>query len=92
MDAAALSGRRGAKAILKAEKTGNYAIKFYEKSMRKLVKRIDKNMTRQLINLKTNEDLYNQLKKNFIKTGMVTFFANFINHFLPASKVILLPR
>jgi flavin-dependent dehydrogenase len=92
MDAAALSGRRAAKAILKAEKTGNEALKYYKKSMRKLVERIDKNMTRQLINLKTNEDLVRHLKKNLIKTGFTTFMGNLINKILPASKVILLPR
>lgn len=92
MDAAALSGRRAAKAILKAEKTDDEALKYYKKSMRKLVARIDKNMKRQLINLKTNEDLVKHLKKNLIKTGFTTFMGNLINKILPASKVILLPR
>ena len=91
MDAAALSGRRAAKAILNAEKTSNYAIKFYEKSMKKLVKRIDKNMARQLINLKTNEELLQRLKKNNIKTGMATLFGSLLNKILPANRIILLP-
>ncbi|MFX0187436.1 MAG: NAD(P)/FAD-dependent oxidoreductase [Candidatus Hodarchaeota archaeon] len=91
MDAAALSARRCAKAILMAEKKGVTAIEFYEKSMRKLVKRIEKNMERQLLNLKNNEELLRHLKKSYIKTGMTTFFGNIINKILPANKIILLP-
>lgn len=91
MDAAALSGRRGAEAILKAEKTSAPAIELYEKSMQRLVKRIDKNVEKQLVNLKDNEELMRYLKKSFLKTGLSTFLGNIINRFLPADKQILLP-
>jgi len=92
MDAAALSGRRAAKAIIGAEKAGANAMRFYEKSMRKLVKRIDKNATRQLLNLKNNDDLQKYLKNSFLKMGMGTFFGSLLNKFLPANRLILLPR
>ena len=92
MDAAALSGRRAAKAILNAEKTGSCAIKFYEKSMRGLVKRINKNATRTIMHLKENNDLQRYLKKNFLKKGMGTLIGSLLNKILPANKQILLPR
>ncbi|MHA1987933.1 MAG: NAD(P)/FAD-dependent oxidoreductase [Promethearchaeota archaeon] len=92
MDAAALSGRRAAKAILKAEKVGTNAMKFYEESMRKLVKRINKNATRSLLTLKNNNDLQRYLKKGFLKMGMSTFFGSLLNKILPANRQILLPR
>jgi flavin-dependent dehydrogenase len=91
MDAAALSGRRAAKAILKAEKKGNTAEHYYKKSMQKLVARIDKNMTRQLLNYKNNDELLAYLKRSYIKTGILTFFGNLFNKFLSSNRKILLP-
>jgi len=91
MDAAALSGRRVAKAILKAEKKGDNAYYYYHKFMKKLVNKIDKNMERQLLNFKDNEELLQYLKKSYVKTGILTFFGNLINKFLSANRVILLP-
>ncbi len=91
MDAAALSGRHAARAIVKARRSGTPAIGYYEKIMKKMVRRIDKNIKKQLINLKNNEDLLNHLKKGFIKTGIATFFANVLNKVLPVNKKILLP-
>lgn len=91
MDAAALSGRRAAKSILKAEKTGNPVINYYTKSMKKLVARIDKNMERQLLTFKNNEDLLQYLKRSYMKTGMLTFFGSLLNKFLGGNRKILLP-
>ncbi|MFW9865397.1 MAG: NAD(P)/FAD-dependent oxidoreductase [Candidatus Thorarchaeota archaeon] len=92
MDAAALSGRRAAKSVLKAEKTGNFAITYYEKSMKKIVNNITKNMKRQLLNFENNDDLLQYLKKNNIRSGILTVFGNLINKFLSGNKKILLPK
>jgi flavin-dependent dehydrogenase len=91
MDAAALSGHHAARAILLAEKAGGPAINFYERAMRNIVKRIDKNSKNQLFTLKNNDDLLQHLKSGLLKTGIATFFGNLINKILPANKIILLP-
>ncbi|MHA1915307.1 MAG: NAD(P)/FAD-dependent oxidoreductase [Promethearchaeota archaeon] len=91
MDAAALSGRRAAKSILKAESKGNTASYYYKKSMKKLVKKIDKNMERQLLTFKNNDDLLEYLKRTYLKTGIMTFFGNLFNKFLSGNRKILLP-
>ena len=92
MDAAALSDRRAAKAILRAEQKGSNAITFYEKSMRKIVKKINKNSTRTLLSLKDNNELQTYLKSTFAKTGMSMIFGTLLNKILPANRQILLPR
>ncbi len=91
MDAAALSARRAAKAIIKAEKCIIPAMKIYKKSMRKLEKKIEKNGERQLIHIQTNDDLLKYLKKSYLKTGIGTLFGSLINKFLPSNRVRLLP-
>jgi len=91
MDAAALSGRRAANAILKAEKNGHPAEYYYSKSMRKLVKRIDKNMKRQLLMYKNNDELLEFLKRSYLKTGILTGFGILLNKFLSGNRKILLP-
>ncbi|MFW9877956.1 MAG: NAD(P)/FAD-dependent oxidoreductase, partial [Candidatus Thorarchaeota archaeon] len=60
MDAAALSGRLAAKAILKVEKKGKnreLVSKIYGHLMRKIVKQTIKNIGKGIYNLKTNEEL-----------------------------------
>jgi flavin-dependent dehydrogenase len=91
MDAAALSGRLASKAIEKVEKTGGYAIDYYQKYMGKHVRKIRKNTAKSIIKYKTNEDLLHALKKSAFKMGIATFFASIINKFLSADKTILLP-
>ncbi len=91
MDAAALSARRVAKAIINAEKSNKTALELYEKSMRKIIKKMNKNAERSLIYIKTNEELLRYLKKNFLKMGMKTFFGNLLNNFRSAEKLKLLP-
>lgn len=92
MDAAALSGRRAARAIYKAEKHNKPAITFYEKSMRKIVNQNRKNTENSLLNLKTNEELLDHMKRSSLKSGLKTMFFNKLNKILPANRIILLPK
>lgn len=91
MDAAALSGRLVAKAIVKSEKNKIPAIKLYEKKMRKVINKINKNSEKQLLTFKSNDELLQVLKKSFIKMGISTLFANLLNKVLPPNKIKLLP-
>ncbi len=91
MDAAALSGRLVAKAIIKSEKNKIPAIKLYEKKMRKVIVKINKNSEKQLLTYKSNDELLRALKKSFLKMGISTLFANLLNKILPPNKIKLLP-
>jgi flavin-dependent dehydrogenase len=91
MDAAALSGRLAAKAIIKSEKNKIPAIKLYEKKMRKVIIKINKNSEKQLLTYKSNDELLQALKKSFLKMGISTLFANLLNKILPPNKIKLLP-
>ena len=91
MDAAALSGRLVAKAIIKSEKNKIPAIKIYEKKMRKVINKINKNSEKQLLTYKSNDELLQALKKSFLRMGISTLFANLLNKVLPPNKIKLLP-
>lgn len=91
MDAAALSGRLVAKAIIKSEKNKIPAIKIYEKKMRKVINKINMNSEKQLLTYKSNDELLQALKKSFLRMGISTLFANLLNKVLPPNKIKLLP-
>jgi flavin-dependent dehydrogenase len=91
MDAAALSGRLVARAIIKGNKNTTHPLQLYEKMMRKTIKKINKNSERQLLNFHTNDELARALKKSFIKMGLGTFFGNLLNKFRSPTKIKLLP-
>jgi len=91
MDAAALSGRLVAKAIIKGEKINLPPLTLYKKEMRKIIKSIDKNSEKQLLTYNTNDELMQGLKKSFIKMGIGTLFGNILNKFKSPNKLKLLP-
>jgi len=91
MDAAALSGRLVAKAIVNSEKNKIPALKLYEKKMRKVIKKIDINSEKQLLVYKSNDELLHALKKSSLKMGITTLFGNLFNKVLPPNKIKLLP-
>ena len=91
MDAAALSGRIVAKAIIKGDNNTNPSLEFYEKMMRKIIKKINKNSERQLLTYKSNDELLHALKRSFIKMGLGPFFGNLLNKFRSPAKIKLLP-
>ena len=53
MDAAALSGRLVAKAIIKSDESNTPALELYEKMMHKIIKKINKNSEKQLLTYNT---------------------------------------
>lgn len=57
MDAAALSGRLVAKAIIKGEEKNSPPLKLYEKDMSKIIKKINKNSEKQLLTYSNNDEL-----------------------------------
>lgn len=91
IDAAALSGRLLAKAILKAENEGKDALEIYTKLMKKLVKMTEKNQNRGIYRFKTNEELQKYLKFGVIKMGLKMLIQTFLNWFRNAENVTLLP-
>jgi len=91
MDAAALSGRLVAKAIIKSDKNTTPPLKLYEKMMHKVIKKINKNSEKQLLTYNTNDELLHGLKKSFLKMGLGTFFGILLNKFRFPTKIKLLP-
>jgi len=91
MDAAALSGRLVAKAIIKGDGSTKPPLKLYENMMQKIIKKINKNSEKQLLTYNTNDELLYALKKSFIKMGLGTFFGNLVNKFRKPTKIKLLP-
>ena len=94
LDAAALSGRLAAKAILKAENNGKKkkdAFEIYKKLMRKTVKQTVKNTGKGIHNVKDNDELMAYLKKSMFKMGVNMMIQNLFNKFRSAEKQTLLP-
>ncbi|MFX0136319.1 MAG: NAD(P)/FAD-dependent oxidoreductase [Candidatus Hodarchaeota archaeon] len=94
MDAAALSGRLAAKAIIEVEKKGKQrelVYEIYSKKMRRIVKQTNKNIGKGIYYLKNNDDLLNYMKKFLIKGGMAMILQKFLNKFRSPVKVRLLP-
>lgn len=91
MDAAALSGRLAAKAILNTKNTNKPAIKYYQDHMNRVVKRIEKNTERLIYYCKDNKELLEYLNKKSLKSGLYTLFGNLLNKILPTNRMLLLP-
>ncbi len=91
MDAAALSGRLVAKAIISAEENTIPALTIYEKEMRKIIKKINKNSQKQLLTYNNNDELMQAMKKSFIKMGIGTLFGTILNKIRSPNKLKLLP-
>ena len=91
MDAAALSGRLVAKAIINGEKNNTPPLRLYEKKMRKIIKKINKNSEKQLLTYNNNDELMQSLKKSSIKMGLGTLIGVVLNKFRSPNKIKLLP-
>jgi len=91
MDAAALSGRLAAKAIIKGDKNTTPALELYEKMLYKIIKKINKNSEKQLLTYKNNDELLRGLKRSFVKMGLGTLFGNLLNKVRSPSNLKLLP-
>lgn len=91
MDAAALSGRLCAKAVVQADKKGTDALSEYGTLMRDVVKQTQENQHREIGGFKTNDELQAHLNKNMLKSGLGMVFQSFLNAVRPAEKQKLLP-
>jgi len=91
MDAAALSGRLAAIAIIEAEKKNKDALKLYSRYMHKHVKQTNKNTNKGIYHLKDNDELLTYMKKNMIKMGIKMLLHNCFNKFRRVKSIKLLP-
>ena len=92
MDNAALSGRFAVKAVLQAEEKGCFAGDVYNKGMKGLVGKLEKNIQRQKTRYLTDEALEKSLSSvNMVKDGLLMLIAAQVNRILPPEKIITLP-
>ena len=91
MDAAALSGRLCAKAIVQADASGTDALSEYETLMRNVVKQTTDNQNREIGGYTTNAELQAHMNQYMVKTGLGMVFQSFFNAFRSAEKQKLLP-
>ncbi len=90
-DAAALSGRFAAKAIIESDKKGTTALEEYEKFAHTITTQTKKNQEREIDQFETNEELKKYLKSSMFSTGIKMLYHTFLNKFRPVEKLRLLP-
>jgi flavin-dependent dehydrogenase len=91
MDAAALSGRLAANAIVLAEKTGKPVMPIYEKVMRSLVRQTAKNQSRGILAYKDNSELQKHLNMSLLKMGLKMLVFSFLNKRRNGEKQLMIP-
>ncbi len=92
MDAAALSGRLAAKAIMKAEKKNSEVLKVYSKFMKRVTSQTIRNQQREINIFKTNEELHTYMKKSMVKMGIKMILQSNLNKIRSPEKQVLLPQ
>ena len=90
-DAAALSGRFAARAILESDKKGTTALGEYAKLANTITTQTKRNQEREIDRFETNQELKKYLKSNMLATGVKMMIQSFLNHFRPLEKLRLLP-
>lgn len=90
-DAAALSGRFAAKAILESDRKGTTALEEYANLARRITAQTKKNQERGIDRFRTNEELKAYLKRSMLTTGIKMVYHSFLNRFRPIEKLRLLP-
>ena len=91
MDAAALSGRLVAKAILAAERNGTGAIAEYTRLMRAVVDQTRSNQQREIAGFTSNDELQAHMDKSVMKMGLGLVVQSALNALRPAERQKLLP-
>ena len=92
MDNAAISGRLAVKAVLKSEETGRPPCKVYDRLLKGMVHKIDRNEARQQAIFATNESLEkNRSPARLLRGGIVMLAATQLNRLLPPERTITLP-
>jgi len=90
-DAAALSGRLLAKALLKSDRKGTSALQEYGELTERMTSQTRRNQEREIDRFETNEQLQKYLKSNMLKTGLHMMLESFLNRFRSPEKQRLLP-
>ncbi len=90
-DAAALSGRFAARAIVLSDQKGTTALEEYAKLANTITTQTRRNQEREIDQFPTNEALQKHLKDGMFKTGMNMMLQAFLNKFRPIEKLRLLP-
>jgi flavin-dependent dehydrogenase len=90
-DAAALSGRLVAKAILLSDQKGTIVLDEYTQLMKRITEQTRRNQEREIAKFQTNEELQRYLKKGLVSSGLKFLFQNFLNKFRSAENQKLLP-
>lgn len=90
-DAAALSGRLVAKAILISDEKGTTALDEYTRLMKRVTRQTRRNQEREISKFETNEELQKYLKSGLVKSGLNFLLQSFLNKFRSAETQKLLP-
>jgi len=90
-DAAALSGRLVAKAILISDRKGTTALDEYTELMKRITQQTRRNQEREISKFQTNEELQKYLKSGLIRSGLHFMLQSFLNTFRSAERQKLLP-
>lgn len=90
-DAAAISGRLAARAILTSEQTGVPVLEEYARLTKRITSQTRANQEREIDQFQTNEELKKYIKRNLFKTGPNMILQMFLNFFRPIEKIRLLP-
>lgn len=90
-DAAALSGRFAARAILESDRKGTTALEEYAKLAKTVTTQTKKNQAREIDRFQTNEELKAYLRRSLFTTGIKMSYQSFLNRFRSLEKLRLLP-
>jgi len=90
-DAAALSGRFAARAIIESDKKGTPVLEEYAKLARTITTQTKKNQQREIDQFETNEELKKYLKSGMLTMGLKMMYQSFLNRFRSVEKLRLLP-
>jgi flavin-dependent dehydrogenase len=90
-DAAALSGRFAAAAILESDRKGTTALEEYDKLAKTITTQTKNNQLREIDQFETNDELKKYLKSGMLKTGIKMMYQSFLNKFRSLEKMRLLP-
>jgi len=87
MDAAALSGRLVAKALVK----GGSVLNEYSKLMKPLADQTRRNQSREIGVYKNNEEMQKHLEKSMVSQGLGLMLQKTLNKFRPLHRLVMLP-
>jgi flavin-dependent dehydrogenase len=90
-DAAALSGRFAAQAVLQADRAGTRALDEYSRLAAMITEQTRRNQEREIDQFKSNDELKAYIKGNLVSTGVKMAAQSVLNRFRPPERIRLLP-